>query len=159
MRRSETGAPLGRAPLPLPEACEECRTNPYARGLCRRHYERTRNGGALSFEPKTCDEPGCGEPHHGLGKCLRHYDELKRDRKGRQPRKRARGMHMIRLAPALFDEAAAISGTSSAAAGAARVLEAAARFREEVGRTLQPQDIDEAARRVASRRRKGAGNG
>lgn len=153
MRRSDTGAPLGRRPLPPPELCEECRTKPYARGLCRRHYDRQYNGRPPSFEPRKCGEEGCGEAHYGRGKCLRHYREM--ELKGRKP---AKGAHFIRLDGAAFDEAAVISGTSSATAGAARVLEAAARFRETVGRPLAPEDIDEAARRVASRRRKGAGN-
>jgi hypothetical protein len=79
--------------------------------------------------------------------------------------------HMIRLSPDDKAEAGLISreldiprwgwhaNGESASAGVGAILQAAGRFRKETGRTLKPEDIDEAARRVASRRRKGAGNG
>lgn len=78
--------------------------------------------------------------------------------------------HFIRLLPGDKAEAGLISRElevnrsgyrdgESASAGVGAILQAASRFREETGRPLSPQDIDEAARRVAGRRRKGAGNG
>ena len=75
----------------------------------------------------------------------------------------------VRLTPDAWEEAAEISRTlglkhghqagRSATAGVRALLQAASIWRQVGGRPLTPQDIDEAARRVASRRRKGAGNG
>ncbi len=75
----------------------------------------------------------------------------------------------VRLTPAAWEEASEISrglnlkhglrAGRSAAGGIRGMLKAASIFRQCIGRPLVPQDIDEAARRVASRRRKGAGNG
>lgn len=83
---------------------------------------------------------------------------------------RTRSPHQVRLTEADKVEAGLISqdldiprwgwqNGESASAGVGAILQAAGRFRESTGRPLQPQDIDEAARRVAGRRRKGAGNG
>lgn len=46
----------------------ECNRKPFARGLCRRHYNV-----ALAAEADPCREPGCGEPSKARGWCNGHY--------------------------------------------------------------------------------------
>lgn len=94
-------------------------------------------------------------------------------RKGRRlpPLQASRTRHapQVSISPDAWEEAAEISrglglrvglrGGRSATAGIRALLQAAAFFREISGRPLSPQDINQQARRVASRRRRGASNG
>lgn len=57
-----------------------CDRKHYAKGLCKKHYQRKRNTGSVvkQVRPKVCIVDGCGDPVHGHGLCLKHYTRLRR---------------------------------------------------------------------------------
>jgi hypothetical protein len=63
----------------------DCSEPVYAKGLCRKHYERNRKHGDPLYVGKPgpaahqCDIPDCGEPCVGGGLCRKHYMRLRRN--------------------------------------------------------------------------------
>ncbi len=83
-----------------------CQRASHARGLCQKHYDRSRSretkpsatsapaasragGGSEDAAAISCSVPGCTAPHHARGYCKSHYSRVRRRGKAKRGTGRA----------------------------------------------------------------------
>lgn len=55
-----------------------CEKSNYAKGLCKKHYQRMRSSGTTDdpYQAMTCSAPGCESTAKSKGLCVKHYTRL-----------------------------------------------------------------------------------